>query len=84
VGFNDLDSCSSVYPITPLDISCRSDSPIASLSGTTLATNSAYIDIATNSAIAIGFHNFFLTFGLVAFIVVSYIGFKFGSWLYRR
>jgi hypothetical protein len=80
-----IDDCQSLGTFQIVSFTCLSDEPIASPSSfTNLATTSAYIDIASTSAIATGFHNFFLNFALVSFVVVSYVGFKFGSWLYRR
>lgn len=49
-----------------------------------IATPAAYIDIASSSAIAQGFHNTIFTIFIVLFIVVAYIGWQFGVWIYRR
>jgi len=77
----DAIECDSLHPVTALDFSCTDDSvPFA----VTMASPSAYIDIASTSALATGLSNTFFSFFIFAIIVIMYIGWRFGIWLYRR
>jgi hypothetical protein len=50
----------------------------------TTSANFSYVDIASSSALATGIHNSLMFFFVFALIVVMYIGWRFGVWLYRR
>lgn len=50
----------------------------------TLATDSAFIDIASTSAIAKGIHDITFVFWTFAILCVLYMGFRLGIWIYRR
>jgi len=65
--------------LTYTDIDPFASSPVATVSADTL-----FVDIASSSAMAVGIRDIFFVWSIVAFVVVAYIGWKFGLWIYRR
>ena len=51
---------------------------------TMIATPAAYVDIASNSAIAKGVYDIFSFFFVWCFIVVIAIAWYLGNWIYKR
>jgi beta-lactamase regulating signal transducer with metallopeptidase domain len=60
--------------------SCTTATPSASAS----PSATQYVDIASSSAVAKGVYDITFVIWIIGVIVAIYVGFKLGSWMYRR